>query len=431
MMTKVLQWFLIILFLPGLTFSQLPVYERRIKMPAISGNCEIEIGDKDATGKTEEVPCFYSKVKTTLLGKAEGADVTGLIEIDHGELNEFYLSVEKEKVKAEAGDIYLEISELTADSLNLRGLNLERKDTDKQLSLFLGKTAEAEEDVFAQYGGGIRVEFYPKQAKIGFLSLSFLDDKSSVNLPNLSPISSNVFSFFGSTQIKEIGSVESELAISSFDPDKRKDNDAKKDMAMAVKLTGGHRGREMELSYNQIGKDYKTAVDPYLLSDKETFGIKLSQPIKEALLTTGYEKGKESDIDLKKIEVELADMALLGIVALSGYEAEQKKQKSKSTKIYLELEGKIRRLNLSPAYELTSYDDEVIDSSDYNRHNLTLGIAGDIGSVTLSSNIGYSFSSKGPGKKKEDNYTQETQVCEKFLPIIWKFSVSRVDNSSL
>lgn len=115
-------------------------------------------------------------------------------------------------------------------------------------------------------------------------------------------------------------------------------------------------------------------------------------------------KKEKSGIDVDKIKVELVDMAFFGIVALSGYEAEQKKQKSKSTRIYLELENQIRNLTLSPAYEWTGYDDKVINDSDYNRHNLTLGVVGDIGSVTLSSNIGYSLSSNGPEKEKETNY---------------------------
>ncbi|MEK9150221.1 MAG: hypothetical protein AAB267_09305, partial [Candidatus Desantisbacteria bacterium] len=240
--------------------------------------------------------------------------------------------------------------------------------------------------------------------KIGLTCLSFLDDESSVNLPNLSPISSNLFSIFGSKELKKIGSsVESELAMSSFTPDRRK-KETKKDMAMTVKLIGSHEGKEIELSYNHIGKDYQTAGNPYLLNDKETLGIKATQPIKRAILVTGYEKGRESGIDTEKIEVELKDLAFLGITTKTGVEMEKKKEKSDYNRIYLELEKEVKCLSLSPAYEWTGYDDEAVDSSDYTMNNLSLGAVGDIGSVTLSSNVGYSLSSKGTEKAKEANY---------------------------
>ncbi|MDI6752464.1 MAG: hypothetical protein QME07_06430 [bacterium] len=392
-----------ILFLPSVSLSQLPIYERHIKMPAISGSCELEIGDSDVEGKQDEVPGFYRRIKSTLLGKVEGFDAAGLIEIDRSDIKQLYLSAEKERIKGEAGDIYLDISKLTATGLNLRGLNLERK-TKNLFSIFLGRTKEAEEDVFAQYGGGIKAEFYSYETKVGFACLSFLDDESSVNLPNLSPISSNLFSCFGSKELKKIGSsIESELAMSSFTPDKRK-KEIKKDMAMTVKLRTIHERKEMELSYNQVGKDYQTAGNPYLLKCKEAYGIKASQPIRKAALMISYEKGKESGLILEKIGAELADIAFLGIRALSGCEIEKKEQKSKSTRIYLELEKEVKGLSLSPAYEWTGYDDEVINDSDYTMNNLALGAVGDIGSVTLSSGVGYSFSSKGPEKAKEANY---------------------------
>ncbi|MFH0775930.1 MAG: hypothetical protein V2A53_10695 [bacterium] len=381
-----------ILLFPCLGFGQLPIYERHIKMPSVSGNCELEIGDRDITGKQDEALGFYTRIKSTLLGKVEGFDATGLIEIDHCELKQFYISAEREKVKGEVGDIYLDISELTAKGLGIRGLNLERK-TKNQFSLFLGRTKE-EEESFA----GIKAEFYPKETRVGLSCLSFLDDKSKV-----SPISSNVLSIFGFIPLEKIGSVESELAISSYDPDKRKEGDTKKDSAITLKLSGSRGEREIELSYNQIGKDYKVAGNPYLLGDKEAFGIKATQPIKKAVFITSYSSGKESGVDTEKIEAELKDLVFLGITTKTGVEIEKKKKKSTCSKICLELGKEVRRLSLSPVYEWTRYDDEAIDS-DYTMNNLTLGVVGDIGSVTLSSNIGCNFSSKGPGKERETNY---------------------------